>query len=162
VSSQLNIAWWTASAGDNAKQSIAGTAAGGIRVPEIRVIKRVERIDLHTERHLVMDPLCLGQRDVGVLITRADCLIQAGVADLIERRRGEAAGIKPLRCLPQCPHGRANCVVPLFRLSDVRWIVIGWPDCSVVMVLTCHPPTSASTARGLLVSHSRPRPKGSW
>jgi hypothetical protein len=110
VSTQLNIAWWTVSAGDHAKQRIARTAAGGVRVPEIGIIERVERIDLYTEGHLVMDPLCLGQRDVGVFITWADCLIQAGVADLIERRRGEAVGIKPLRRLPQRPHGGANGV----------------------------------------------------
>src|SRR5271163_100033 len=56
----------------------------------------------------------------------------------------------------------ARLLMPLFRLSDVRWIVIGCPDCSTVMVLTCQPPASACTVRGLFDSHSRPRPKGSW
>ena len=59
VSSQLKVAWRTVRTGDNAKQCIAGTAAGGIRVPEIRMIERVERINLHTDAHLLMDPLRL-------------------------------------------------------------------------------------------------------
>ena len=64
MSSQLKSAWRPVRTGDYAKQWIAGAAASGIRVSEIRMIERVERVDLHAEVHLVMDPLSLGQRDV--------------------------------------------------------------------------------------------------
>jgi hypothetical protein len=61
VSSHLNIAWRTVRTGDNAKQCIAGTAAGGVGVPEIWMIEGVERVDLHTEGHPVTDSLRLGE-----------------------------------------------------------------------------------------------------
>ena len=75
VSSQLKIAWRTVRAGDHTKQWIAGAATSGIRVRQIGMIERIERVDLHAQAHLVMDLLRLGQRDVGVRIARADSLI---------------------------------------------------------------------------------------
>ena len=71
----MKIAWRAVRPGDHAKQWIAGAAAGGVRVREIGMIERVERVNLHAEAHLVMDLLRLGQRDVGVRIARADSLI---------------------------------------------------------------------------------------
>ena len=106
----LNIAWGTVCSGDHTKQCIAGTAAGSVRMTKIRMIECVKRINLHADAHLVMNLLRLGQRDVGVNITRGDGLTQARVADLIERRCGEAAGIKPFRCPPERPHGGTDSV----------------------------------------------------